>query len=309
MARAGGSDAYILDFARHEGVLESLTDLDAALADGTSVDVAADRAGGAAARASRDQEPVDLGEDVIEVVGRLRGPSGNSIIANTISGGVGLADSFVSYAESHPVTAGIAFAGVSVVLGGPTKTILRRVAGEAGDNLIEQGANAFGNVVRGVVTNIATRHKWSVALTIAGHTTNAEASTIGGAAGGLASLTVDVAAGGLGQVIDRVKDIRSTIRGGTYVLRDADGVVVRSGRTRNLDRRQAEHARDPTLSQYDFDPVHRTDSYAEQRGLEQVLHDQYSPPLNRIRPIDPANPRRQEYESAAERFFRENGGQ
>ena len=91
-------------------------------------------------------------------------------------------------------------------------------------------------------------------------------------------------------------------------MRDAEGVVVRTGRTRDLARRQLEHARDPELSRYEFEPVHRTDSYTEQRGLEQILDDQYNPTLNRIRPINPTNPRRLEYMDAAERYLRENGG-
>ncbi len=80
-------------------------------------------------------------------------------------------------------------------------------------------------------------------------------------------------------------------RGGTYVLRDAEGTVVRSGRTNDLARREAEHLRDPDLAEFQFEPAYRTDVYAEQRGLEQIQHNQYNPALNKIRPISPSNPK------------------
>lgn len=89
-------------------------------------------------------------------------------------------------------------------------------------------------------------------------------------------------------------------RGGTYVLRDAEtGQVMRSGRTNDLLRRQAEHARDPLLKDLDFEPVHRTDSYAARRGLEQELDWLYDPPLNYKRPIDPYNSKLLDYLRAA----------
>ena len=95
-------------------------------------------------------------------------------------------------------------------------------------------------------------------------------------------------------------------RGGTYLLRDAEGNVARTGRTNDLVRRELEHARDPALKDLDFEPVHRTDVYEEQRGLEQLLHDTYNPPLNKVRPISPSNPNLQKYKDAADAFL--NGG-
>jgi hypothetical protein len=99
------------------------------------------------------------------------------------------------------------------------------------------------------------------------------------------------------------------VKGGTYLLRDpATGGVMRSGRTNNLARRQFEHARDPELEHLLFEEVHRTDVYGEQRGLEQLLHDTYNPPLNRIGGIDPRNPSRQQYLDAAREFLRRQQG-
>jgi hypothetical protein len=96
------------------------------------------------------------------------------------------------------------------------------------------------------------------------------------------------------------------LRGGAYLLRDPEtGGVMRTGRSGDLLRRQAEHFRDPAHKAFDFEPIYRTDVYAEQRGLEQLLHDLYNPPLNRINPISPKNPNRSEYMDAAERYLRQ----
>lgn len=77
-------------------------------------------------------------------------------------------------------------------------------------------------------------------------------------------------------------------KGGVYLLRDAEtGQVIRTGRTNDLLRREAEHLRDPVLKDYDFKPVYRTDVYAEQRGLEQELDWIHNPPLNKVNPIKP----------------------
>ena len=96
---------------------------------------------------------------------------------------------------------------------------------------------------------------------------------------------------------------RLAAEGGVYSLRNAAGEVVRTGRTNNLARRAAEHARDEDLGRYRFQVEHRTNDYATQRGLEQRLHEQYSPPLNKINPISGSNPRRGDYLGAGDRFL------
>ncbi len=64
----------------------------------------------------------------------------------------------------------------------------------------------------------------------------------------------------------------------------------------------ADHARDAKTKDLKFEVDRRTDVYAEQRGREQVIHDAHKPPLNRINPIDPRNPNRQNYLDAAKRL-------
>ncbi len=94
--------------------------------------------------------------------------------------------------------------------------------------------------------------------------------------------------------------------GGTYKLIDNEsGEVIRTGRTNNLDRRQAEHARNPETSDYRFEVDRRTDDYATQRGQEQKIYDQHPEAryenvgLNKQQPISDQNPRKREYEDAA----------
>ena len=93
-------------------------------------------------------------------------------------------------------------------------------------------------------------------------------------------------------------------KGGTYLLRKADetGDVMRTGRTNDLARRRGEHARDPRTQDLEFEVDRCTDCYAAQRGREQVIHDRYKPPLNRVNPVSPNNPRREEYVQAAEKI-------
>ena len=88
--------------------------------------------------------------------------------------------------------------------------------------------------------------------------------------------------------------------GGTYLLLDpVTGNVMRTGRSNDLARREYEHSRAPVLGQYTFQIDVRTDSYYQQRGREQIIHDQFNPPLNRVRPISPSNPRREDYLNSA----------
>jgi hypothetical protein len=43
--------------------------------------------------------------------------------------------------------------------------------------------------------------------------------------------------------------------------------------------------------------------YAEQRGLEQILHETHNPPLNKIGGIDPKHPKLPQYRDAAQQFL------
>jgi hypothetical protein len=91
-------------------------------------------------------------------------------------------------------------------------------------------------------------------------------------------------------------------QGGTYLLRARSGAVVRTGRTGNLIRRGQQHERlyEGTLH---FEPAVRTNSYAVQRGSEQVLHDLYQPILNKISPIRVNHPLRDYYLNSYRQFL------
>jgi len=128
---------------------------------------------------------------------------------------------------------------------------------------------------------------------------------VGGVTGGVIGSAVGEFAAGFAEGYSAgAGSAEAATTGGTYLLRNPEtGQVMRTGRTNDLARRQLEHARDPVLKNYDFETVHQTDSYAEQRGLEQMLHDSYRPPLNKINPISPSNPRSPSYMDAARTFL------
>ena len=100
-------------------------------------------------------------------------------------------------------------------------------------------------------------------------------------------------------------------RGGVYVLRNAAGRVMRSGRSGNVARRIGEHARDPNLQGLRPEQIFRTNNRSVRRGLEQALHEVFNPPLDRINAIDPRNPDRARFVRDARRFLQqllERGG-
>jgi len=103
--------------------------------------------------------------------------------------------------------------------------------------------------------------------------------------------------------------IVSEARGGVYTLRDAAGNVVRTGRSSDLATREAALFNDPVLGRYRFSVEHRTDVYAQQRGLEQILYDRYpgarleNGGFNKIRGISPSNPNMTTYMQSAWDFL------
>lgn len=100
----------------------------------------------------------------------------------------------------------------------------------------------------------------------------------------------------------------ASARGGVYALRDpVTREVVRTGRTNDLNRREGEHRRDPVLRDYTFEPYFRTDSYRQQRGLEQVIHEVFTPKYNHARPIDPSNTKRADYINSAHQYLQNQG--
>ena len=80
------------------------------------------------------------------------------------------------------------------------------------------------------------------------------------------------------------------------------GKVMRTGRTIDLNSRMGQHRRGPATKGFDFEVDKRTNIYDQLRGREQIIHDKYKPPLNKIRPISPRNPNRQKYLDAARKL-------
>jgi RHS repeat-associated protein len=78
-------------------------------------------------------------------------------------------------------------------------------------------------------------------------------------------------------------------KGGTYRLKDEAGMVMKTGRSKDLARREKQLARKyPDLK---FEVHKRTDRYEQQRGWEESIYNEQNPPapLDKIRPIDPKN--------------------
>ena len=98
----------------------------------------------------------------------------------------------------------------------------------------------------------------------------------------------------------------ASAKGGTYVLSDPEtGQVMRTGRTKDHKRREKEHRFHPETKQLGYEVELESDVYSVQRGHEQMLHDKHKPPLDKIRPISPLNPRRDQYLKAAQQFTRD----
>ncbi len=92
--------------------------------------------------------------------------------------------------------------------------------------------------------------------------------------------------------------------GGTYLLKDpTTGEVMRTGQTKDLERRKPEHARGEETKGLKFQVDKKSDSRAARLGREQMLHEKHNPPLNKRNPIGPKNPNRSAYLEAAKRLL------
>jgi hypothetical protein len=101
-------------------------------------------------------------------------------------------------------------------------------------------------------------------------------------------------------------------QGGVYVLKDENDVVVRTGRTKNLKRREQDHARNPKTKNLTFETVYKTDDYNTQRGLENRIYKQYEGTasksnggLNQIGAISDTNPNKSTYEKATDKYLKD----
>jgi predicted GIY-YIG superfamily endonuclease len=99
--------------------------------------------------------------------------------------------------------------------------------------------------------------------------------------------------------------------GGVYILKDQNGNVRRTGRTKDLEQRKQQHARAEETKDLDFEEAHRTDNYAEQRGLEHKLYEEHKGTalpanggLNKSKAIRDNNPNKGAYIKAAAEFLK-----
>jgi len=102
--------------------------------------------------------------------------------------------------------------------------------------------------------------------------------------------------------VEKLSDAKEAV-GGVYQLVNIEtGDIMRTGRTGNLEQRMAQHQRNPLFKDFGFEPVWRTDDYATQRGLEQMLYTKAKAPYDKIKPISPNNVNIEEYMRAGKNF-------
>jgi RHS repeat-associated protein len=116
------------------------------------------------------------------------------------------------------------------------------------------------------------------------------------------------------KLLEGASDTKKAAKGGVYSLKDADDKVVRTGRTKDLDKRKDQHATGKDTKDLKFEEEYRTDNYSEQRGLEKVVYDKNPQAqssnggLNKIKPISDKNKNKTTYENAANDYIKRNGG-
>ena len=92
-----------------------------------------------------------------------------------------------------------------------------------------------------------------------------------------------------------------TAKGGAYKLVDRDGIVKRTGRSKDLDQRKSQHAKGEETKDLDFQEDIRSDDYDVQRGAEHRLYEAHPEAraenggLNRSKAIRNNNPKKQQY--------------
>ena len=110
------------------------------------------------------------------------------------------------------------------------------------------------------------------------------------------------------RVADEVVDVGQVPKGGAYKLVDVDGNVKRTGRSGNLEAREAQHARKPETKDLKMDVDTRSDDYKVQRGAEHRLYEQHPEArmenggLNRQKAIRDNNPKKDTYIKADAEF-------
>jgi hypothetical protein len=240
----GWSDADIRDALSIHGIRDGLITANLTRADGISELEATSRVD------SVLSEPIDLGEaEAIVVIAERRagdGPSGGSIIRNTVVGSAQFLDGVSELEESHPWLVNGALTGATFLAGGPIKSIVRRATGAVGDEFVSLGANFVGNKVGQFVTAFAQRRGWVIGMSLAGMTGEADASVIGGAANVVSATTMQLIAGGIGgdaaeTVLQRYRAFSQTWRTGRAAYKQLRSGVEQARRGVTTGDWQAHH--------------------------------------------------------------------
>ena len=115
------------------------------------------------------------------------------------------------------------------------------------------------------------------------------------------------------KLLEGAKDAKKA-KGGVYVLKDSDDKIVRTGRTKDLKKREAQHASNEETEGLKFKTEYETDNYIEQRGLEKHVYDNNPQAqssnggLNKIKPVSDKNKNKTTYDNAAKDYLKRKGG-
>lgn len=210
----GATEDQIAELLSFQKISDSLAELDLSFAGATpeQIESRIDSAIAEQDRVARDGNiDAEVRLEKVVVYGVVPGPSAETTISGVASGGLGLVEGLADFSIERPLLAELGYSATCVALGGPPKTVLRRVAGEAGGQLVDRMvAVPAGNAVGSAVQTLAHRHGWTATFGLAGYAAEADAATLGGGANLLTNIIVSMgASASLGKTVESINLARS----------------------------------------------------------------------------------------------------
>ncbi|QJD99468.1 LysM peptidoglycan-binding domain-containing protein [Massilia forsythiae] len=128
--------------------------------------------------------------------GEYIGPSGQSIISETVLGASQLLSEFADFYSEHQLVATATYAGIKAVIGGgPVKTVameVARVSLESAVGDVTGAISTFAQIqARDYVTDLAERKKWNFSFSVHGYEVEIGPNEIGRFAGNVVGSVVD----------------------------------------------------------------------------------------------------------------------
>ncbi|MEO1219861.1 MAG: HNH endonuclease, partial [Pseudomonadota bacterium] len=151
-------------------------------------------------------------EEIIVYGKRGKGPSGETIVSKTISGGVKLVDGLVTLQEKRPLLANILYNSAGFVAGGPTKSLASKAAGVIFDGAKDTATDWIAGKAEGYITGLAEDYGWELDFSIMDKKIHVGAEQIGLGGGQLTGIVADFIFGnGLDSVVKKGHKARTGI--------------------------------------------------------------------------------------------------